>query len=250
MIEGSGSILQTSGSGCGSRRPKTYGSDGSGSATVVSKHGLIKISSWCVVCTPFSSTVCVQVAAEVRTSLPTLRRSTPTAAQRDAQHPDGGQDSAQGSCRGEGEHQHLLEWASCFILALDSRVADPYSFGSRSGSNILCWILIRIQGFWWPKIEKKLQLKKFFFVWTKTTIYLSLGLHKRTSKLQKKPSAFIRIRIHLPDWVRIQFGSGSATLLDSYLVLARIWFLRSVRASNIFFHQNCYIPHGNAPVIL
>ncbi len=37
----------------------------------------------------------------------------------------------------------------------------------------------RIQGFWWPKIEKNLQLiKNYIFFWSKTTIYLSLGLHK------------------------------------------------------------------------
>ncbi len=36
-------------------------------------------------------------------------------------------------------------------------------------------IPIRIQGFWWPKIEKNLVEKNFFI---KTTIFLSLGLHK------------------------------------------------------------------------
>ncbi len=88
---------------------------------------------------------------------------------------------------------------------------------------------------------------KFFFQ-SKTTIYLSPGLHKgrpsykRSLQLSKENiqhfktwnfllfstflghfcppgsgSGFrIRIRIHWPDWIRIQFGSGSATLLSSY----------------------------------
>ncbi len=120
-----------------------------------------------------------------------------------------------------------------------------------SGSSILSWIPIRIQGFWWPKIEKNLQLKKkfnfffcqklkkiyswkknlTFFFWAKTTIYLSLGLHKGGPRYKrilqniqhfktwnffssvghlcppgsKYGSGFrIRIRIHWPDWIRIR----------------------------------------------
>ncbi len=38
-------------------------------------------------------------------------------------------------------------------------------------------------GFWWPKIEKNLQLK--FFFWSKTTIYLILGLHKRRPSFRR-----------------------------------------------------------------
>ncbi len=52
-----------------------------------------------------------------------------------------------------------------------------YSFiSSGSGSSILGWIPIRIQGFNDQTLKKKLQLKIFFFL-SKTAIYLSLGLH-------------------------------------------------------------------------
>ncbi len=48
-----------------------------------------------------------------------------------------------------------------------------------SGSSIFGWIPIRIQLVWWPKIGKNVQLKKkLYFFGSKTTIYLSLGLHK------------------------------------------------------------------------
>ncbi len=83
--------------------------------------------------------------------------------------------------------------------------------------------------------RKKLQLKKKLnFFWSKITIYLSLGLYKERPiteeafSSQKRPSntskhellifflllwVIIWIRIHWPDWIRIQSGSGSATLL-------------------------------------
>ncbi len=106
---------------------------------------------------------------------------------------------------------------------------------SGSGSSILGWKpdRIRIQGFNDQKLEK-LQLKNFFLL--KTAIYISLGLHKvhpsyrRSLQLSreaiqhfktwtfKKFSTFVGlfcqswIRIHWPDWIRIQFGSGFATL--------------------------------------
>jgi hypothetical protein len=48
-------------------------------------------------------------------------------------------------------------------------------------------------GFWWPKIEKNLELKKkYFFFKSKTTIYLSLGLHLVTAEAfssQKRTSS-------------------------------------------------------------
>ncbi len=52
-------------------------------------------------------------------------------------------------------------------------------YGSGSGSRVLCWRPIRIQGFNDQKL-KKLQLIFFFFFFflSKTAIYLSLGLHK------------------------------------------------------------------------
>jgi hypothetical protein len=51
-----------------------------------------------------------------------------------------------------------------------------------SGSSILGWIPypdpIRIQGFYDQKLKKCSAEKKIHFFWIKTTIYLSLGLHK------------------------------------------------------------------------
>ncbi len=99
---------------------------------------------------------------------------------------------------------------------------------------------IRIQGFNDQKLKKKIIAENFFvfFFWSKTAIYLSLGLHKvcpsyrrshptlQNMNFYKFFSTFvghfchlgsgsgfrIRIRIHRPDWIRIQSGSGSATL--------------------------------------
>ncbi len=138
------------------------------------------------------------------------------------------------------------------------RVADPHSFHSDPDPEFRLNtdpdpIRIRIQsgsgsnpdpGLSWPKIGKKLQLKKKKIFGSKTIIYPSLGLHKerpgyRTEEAfssQKRPSntskpellkfftTFVghfcppgsgsrfRIRIHWPDWIRIQSGSRSATL--------------------------------------
>ncbi len=104
----------------------------------------------------------------------------------------------------------------------------------RNRTRVAEWIrihFIRIQHFF-----------QFFFI-SKTAIYLSLGLHKerpsyrRSLQLSKENiqhlktwnffnffSSFVGhfcppgsgsgflIRIHWPDWIRIQLGSGSATL--------------------------------------
>ncbi len=118
-----------------------------------------------------------------------------------------------------------------------------YGSGSGSGSNP---DPIRIQGFNDQKLKKNNSWKKnLIFFWSKTEIYLSLGLHKvcpgyrRSLQLTKEAiqhfktwifstfvghfcppwsgsgSVFklrIRIRIQWSDWIRIQYGSGSETL--------------------------------------
>ncbi len=88
---------------------------------------------------------------------------------------------------------------------------------SGSGSSMLGWIPIRIQGFNDQKLKKKFGWKKnIFFLWktTYSTICLSLGLHKE--RPSNKPSA--RKRGHptlqnmnfyfcgsfLPSWIRIR----------------------------------------------
>ncbi len=129
---------------------------------------------------------------------------------------------------------------------------------SGSGSRVWGWRPIRIQGFNDQKLEKKLQLKIFlFFFWSKTAIYLSLGLHKvcpsyrRSLQLSKEAiqhfktwtytnfclllwviftlldpdpdsGSGFQIRIHRPDWIRIQSGSGSTTLMDTVLRSLRV----------------------------
>ncbi len=51
--------------------------------------------------------------------------------------------------------------------------------GSRSSPSIFDWIPIRIQGFNDQKLNKNYSWKKTLIFWgSKTTIYLSLGLHK------------------------------------------------------------------------
>ncbi len=122
-------------------------------------------------------------------------------------------------------------------------VADPYSFDT-DPDQIQHFRLntdpdpdpIRIQGFWWPKIEKNVQQKKNHIFLDKNyhTIHLSLGFqkgrpsYKRSLQLLKENihhfktwnswffSSFvghfsppgsgfrIGIRIHWPDWIRIR----------------------------------------------
>ncbi len=119
-------------------------------------------------------------------------------------------------------------------------------YGSGSGSSILGWPLIRIRiqsgsrAFMtknWKKITAENFIYIFFF--SKIAIYLSLGLQKACPSYRRSHptlqnmnfykffSTFvghfcppgsgsrfrIRIRIHRPDWIRIQSGSGSATLI-------------------------------------
>ncbi len=98
----------------------------------------------------------------------------------------------------------------------------------------------------WKKITADKKKKKFYL--SKTAIYLSLGLHKirpsyrRSLQLTKEAiqhsktwifstfvghfcppgsgSGFrIRIRIHWPDWIRIQSGSGSRSGSETLLTI-------------------------------
>ncbi len=127
-------------------------------------------------------------------------------------------------------------------------------------------------GFWWPKIEKNLQLKFFIFFLQKLqlTIVLhkrrpsyrrSLQISKRTSSTSKHEIQFfqllwvifalldtdpdpdqdpltwlnpdtirIRIQIHWPDWIRIQYGSGSRseTLKKGINLWYQCWFVSGI----------------------
>ncbi len=91
--------------------------------------------------------------------------------------------------------------------------------GSGSRSSILGWIPIRIQGFKDQKLEKSTAEKKKIFL-SKTTIYLSLGLHKespsyrRSLQLSKEAiqhfktwtfqKNFYFCGSFLPSWIRIR----------------------------------------------
>ncbi len=99
---------------------------------------------------------------------------------------------------------------------LSPSVADPYSFWYGSGSSISGGILIRIQGVDDQKLTNNLQLSRknilHFIAWNFLTFFYFCGSFL--------PSWF-RIRIsdpdiwiHWPDWIRIQSGSGSETLLS------------------------------------
>jgi hypothetical protein len=98
--------------------------------------------------------------------------------------------------------------------------------GSGSGSSILSWIPIRIQGFDDQKLTKICSWKKFNIFLSTIAVYLSLGRHKghpshRRSLQPPKTNIqhfktwnilflwvifalWIRIRIRWPDWVRIK----------------------------------------------
>ncbi len=101
-------------------------------------------------------------------------------------------------------------------------VGDQYGSGSKSGYASRSKFNTD-PGLKWPKIEKKLQLKFFFLFWSKTAIYLSLGLHKvcpsyrrslqlskeaiqwsNTSKHELLPIFFYFCGSFLPSWVRIR----------------------------------------------
>ncbi len=75
---------------------------------------------------------------------------------------------------------------------------------------------IWIQGFTDQKLEKNYNWKKFNFFGSKTTIYLSLGLHK-PSKLQKKPSAFKREDPALQTWNFLIFFYFCGSFLPSWI---------------------------------
>ncbi len=132
---------------------------------------------------------------------------------------------------------------------------------------------IRIQGFWWPKIEKKKNYSKktFKFFWIKTTIYLSLGIHiwrpryKRSLQLSKEDIHHFKtwiflvflyfygpflpncIRIQIPNTdpdpltrlnpIRIQFGSGSATLklweLKAQHLVSKSYLVLEIKVTHI-----------------
>ncbi len=115
-------------------------------------------------------------------------------------------------------------------------------------------IRIRIQHLCWKpgvlitKNWTKITAEFFLFILYNTTIYLSLGLHKERQiykrslqnmnflyffyfcgsfLLSGSGSRFrIRIRIHWPYWIRIQFGSGSATLLSSTFLVCFYFVIR------------------------
>ena len=144
---------------------------------------------------------------------------------------------------------------SAFLL---NSVVDPYSFfpdpdpdpecdvgdqyGSGSGFRIRIQIQYGSRALMTKNWKKITAEKKVNFFWSKTAIYLSLGLHKvcpgyrRSLQLTKEAiqhfktwifstfvghfcppgsgsgSVFklrIRIRIQWSDWIRIQYGSGS-----------------------------------------
>ncbi len=119
----------------------------------------------------------------------------------------------------------------------------PYRSGS--GSNLDPGVLVTKN---WNKFTAEIF---FFFFWAKTTNYLILALHKgrpsykRSRQISKENiqhfkswncffsnftgnfclpgsgSRFrIRIRIHWPDWNRIQLGAGSTTLFYYWIFVS------------------------------
>ncbi len=90
-------------------------------------------------------------------------------------------------------------------------------------------------GFWWPKIVKNLQLKKFDIVWSKIAIYLYQSLHKgRPSYMRSlqpsneniQPALKIMKFLHFFLLLRVTFAlldpdpdskSGSTDLIESDL---------------------------------
>ncbi len=104
-------------------------------------------------------------------------RSTPAAAPGSPGSSPSG--SARNSCSTCTTHSTLLSFR-CPLPVFRIRI-HLYGSGSghSSGSSLFGWTLIRIQVFRWQKSYKKFVAENFFSVfWSKTTICLSLGLHK------------------------------------------------------------------------
>ncbi len=98
----------------------------------------------------------------------------------------------------------------------DSPYGKPSWVGS--GSSILAWIPIRIQGFDDPKIGKNLQLKKnliFFFI--KNSKLPILWPPERKFKLQKKPSALKREHLALKNIKFLNFYYFCGSILPSWI---------------------------------
>jgi len=99
------------------------------------------------------------------------------------------------------------------VTGIAIRVSDPYSFDTypdpaflaeyRSGSN-------PDPGFWWPKIKKKIYSSK-------TTIYLSLRLHKGRPSYRRSLQLSKKNIQHFKTWNFIFFSTfaGHFALLDT-----------------------------------
>jgi hypothetical protein len=87
-------------------------------------------------------------------------------------------------------HRKYFHWKTIKLLKFSRRKNLAHSLAG-SGSGLLLIVISCVldpdsfipdpePGFWWPKTGKNLQLKKKFdiFLFAKTAIYLSLGLHK------------------------------------------------------------------------
>ncbi len=139
---------------------------------------------------------------------------------------NGDRDSHHGGEEEQDQHQagatHITTHASCLLYPFHGCGSAVISSGS--GSSILGWIPIRIQGFHDQKMEKNFSWKKKNFFGSKTTIYryLSLGLHKERSSYRRSLQISKEAIQHFKAWTFKKIstfvghfcppGSGSATL--------------------------------------
>ncbi len=167
-----------------------------------------------------------------------------------------------------------FSWFRLFFLPKYDKNSDNQCFGS-----VFIWYGSDPARFWWPKIEKFYSWKKFkFFV---TTIYLSLGLHKgclsyrrslqpskeNTSTFQNMkflifstsvghfcpPGSGFQIRnwIHWPDWIRIQYGSGSETLQTTLFwscSIQKFWVSKRTQGSPSSIYKKLVAKNPNKPL--
>ncbi len=92
--------------------------------------------------------------------------------------------------------------AMCYGIETSSSTQGCGSafISSGSGSSILGWIPIRIQGFNDQKLKKITAEKKLIFVGSKTTIYLSLGLHKERPSYRRSLQLSKEATQHFKTW--------------------------------------------------
>ncbi len=159
-------------------------------------------------------------------------------------------------------HQIQVPVPKLFQVPIHQASSDGSVFiDSRSGSSLLGWIPIRIQGFDDRNLKKVNNWKKLNIFWSKIAIHLSLGIYKgRPSyrrSLQSSKENIQHFKIwnfitffyfcgsFLPSWIRIR---NPLTWLNPDPIRIRIWNTHEMSSLFFFFVRSfwpAWIPRPN-----